>query len=78
MFKSPLCCQAAAAETLGSILGSEDYLEKGMASQSSILTWKFPLRRKSCGQLRGLSAERSCLLEGLGRSWKVSVVHWLV
>ena len=33
----------------GSILGSEDPLEKGMATHSSILAWRIPLAKESGG-----------------------------
>ena len=35
------------AEGLGSILGQEDPLEQGMASQFSILAWKIPWTEES-------------------------------
>jgi len=35
-------CSVGAAEDISSILASEDSLEKGMATHSSILAWRIP------------------------------------
>ena len=35
-------CSVGATGDIGSILGSEDPLEEGMATHSSILTWRIP------------------------------------
>ena len=45
---------AYSAVNLGSIFGSEDRLEKGMATHSSILAWRIPWTEKPDGlQSRG-------------------------
>ena len=41
--KEPAC----SAEDLGSIPGSEDPMEKGMATHSSILAWRIPMDRRT-------------------------------
>ena len=47
----------ASAGEMGSIPGSEDPLEKDMATHSSILAWKVPWREKPGGlQFTGLQS----------------------
>ena len=43
---------ACSAGELGSIPGSENSLEKGMATNSSILAWRFPWTTQSMGLQR--------------------------
>ena len=43
----------ASAGDLGSILGQEDLLEKGMATHSSILAWRIPWTEES-GRLQSM------------------------
>ena len=47
----------ASAGDLGSILGQEDLLEKGMATHSSILAWKIPWTEES-GRLQSIGWQR--------------------
>ena len=49
----------ASAGDLGSILGQEDLLEKGMATHSSILAWRIPWTEEPAGlQSMGLQRVR--------------------
>ena len=48
---------AGNAGDLGSVLGQEDALEKGMATPSSILAWKIPWREKP-GRLWSMGSQR--------------------
>ena len=45
------------ARGLGSILGREDPLEKGMATYSGILAWKIPWTEKPC-DLQSMRSQR--------------------
>ena len=47
----------ASAGDLGSILGQEDLLEKGMATHSSILAWRIPWTEKP-GRLFSIGSQR--------------------
>ena len=47
----------AIQETWVQSLGWEDFLEKGMATQSSILAWKIPWTEES-GQLQSMGSQR--------------------
>ena len=47
----------AIQETWVQSLGWEDFLEKGMATQSSILAWKIPGTEES-GQLQSMGSQR--------------------
>ena len=47
----------AIQETWVQSLGWEDLLEKGMATQSSILAWKIPWTEES-GQLQSMGSQR--------------------
>ena len=42
---------------MGSIPGSEDSLEKGMATPSSVLAWKIP-RTEEPGRLQSIGSQR--------------------
>ena len=53
MVKSPPAMQ----KTQVRALGREDPLEKGMATQSSILAWKIPLTEEH-GQLKSMVSQR--------------------
>ena len=48
---------ACSAGDLGSILGREDPLEKGMATHSSILAWRIP-RTEEPGGLQSMGSQR--------------------
>ena len=48
---------ACSAGELGSIPGSENSLEKGMATNSSILAWRFPWPEKP-GRLQSIGLQR--------------------
>ena len=45
------------ARGMGSILGREDPLEKGMATYSGILAWKIPWTEKP-GELQSMRSQR--------------------
>ena len=49
--------QPAVGETRVQSLGWEDPLEKGMATDSSILTWKIPWTEES-GELQSMGLQR--------------------
>ena len=49
--------QPAVAETRVQSLGWEDPLEKGMATDSSILTWRIPWTEES-GELQSMGLQR--------------------
>ena len=48
---------ACSAGDLGSILGWEDTLEKGMATHSSILAWRIPWTEEP-GRLQSMGSQR--------------------
>ena len=50
-------CSVGAAEDVSSILASEDSLEKGMATHSSILAWRIPWTEES-GGLQSIGSQR--------------------
>ena len=52
-----LPANAGDAKETGSILGQEDPLEKGMATHSSILAWRFP-RTKESGEPQSTGLQR--------------------
>ena len=51
----------AMQETQVQSLGQEDPLEKGMATHSSILAWKFPQTEKPGGLVCGVSKSQTRL-----------------
>ena len=56
MVKNP-SASAGDIGDMGSIPGSEDSLEKGMATPSSVLAWKIP-RTKEPGRLQSIGSQR--------------------
>ena len=57
----PVCSDSkestSSAEDMGLILGQEGPLEKGMATQSSILAWKIPWTEEP-GELHSMGSHR--------------------
>ena len=49
----------AMQETRVQSLGWEDPLEKGMATQSSILTWEIPWTEEKPGRLQSMGSQRA-------------------
>ena len=45
-------------ETWVQSLGSEDPLEEGMATPSSILAWRIPIHTKELGRLQSMGSKR--------------------
>ena len=56
MIKNPLASAGDISDT-GSFLGQEDPLEKGMATHSSILTWRIPWTEEP-GGLQSMRSQR--------------------
>ena len=77
-----LACNAGDAGDVGSILGWEDLLEEGMATQSSIFSWRIPwteeagrlqlMGQKSQTQLKRLSTAQR--LELLATMWQLKFI----
>ena len=55
---------SANARDPGSIPGSEDPLEKGMATHSNILTWRIPMDRGAWqATAHGITKSQTCLID---------------